>query len=89
MLRTIPVVLGVVAMIACGVVHGFWTDRWVPAKEPKEAAALSVKGERTSLEKQIRSPAIAQTLAMIATRKDKNPWITSSAPFRSARSKPL
>lgn len=39
MMRTIPVVLGIVAMIACGVVHGYWTDRWVPAKEPEEAAA--------------------------------------------------
>ena len=28
MLRTIPVVLGVAAVIACGVVHGFWTERW-------------------------------------------------------------
>ncbi len=39
MFRTIPVVLGIAAVVACGVVHGFWTDRWQPATEPAEAAA--------------------------------------------------
>ena len=39
MFRTIPVVLGVAAVIACGVVHGYWTDRWSPATETHEAAA--------------------------------------------------
>jgi hypothetical protein len=39
MFRTIPVVLGVAAVIACGVVHGYWTDRWNPATETHEAAA--------------------------------------------------
>ena len=27
--RTIPVAVAVAAVIACGVVHGYWTDRWV------------------------------------------------------------
>jgi hypothetical protein len=39
MLRTMPVVIGLTAVIACGVVHGFWNDRWRPAKEPADAAA--------------------------------------------------
>jgi hypothetical protein len=37
MLRYIPVVIASMAVIACGVVHGFWTDRWVTGAEPKEA----------------------------------------------------
>ena len=37
MLRLIPVVVASLAVIACGVVHGFWTDRWVKAAEPDRA----------------------------------------------------
>jgi hypothetical protein len=39
MLRSIPVATAVVAVIICGVVHGRFTDRWSPAKEPADAAA--------------------------------------------------
>ncbi len=38
MFRLFPVVVASIAVIACGVVHGFWTDRWVTAAEPVEAA---------------------------------------------------
>ena len=37
-LRYIPVVVATLGVIACGVVHGFWTDRWVKAPEPTQAA---------------------------------------------------
>ncbi len=36
MLRYIPVVFATMVVIACGVVHGFWTDRWVTGAEPLE-----------------------------------------------------
>jgi Protein of unknown function (DUF3485) len=39
MFRMIPVAFSVAAVIACGVVHGYWTDRWEPAREPADAAA--------------------------------------------------
>ena len=38
MLRYFPVLVACVAVIACGVVHGFWTDRWVKGAEPTQAA---------------------------------------------------
>jgi hypothetical protein len=37
-LRYIPVVVATLGVIACGVVHGYWTDRWVKAAEPTQAA---------------------------------------------------
>ena len=40
MFRRIPVVVAVMAVIACGIVHGFWTDRWVKGAEPTAAAEL-------------------------------------------------
>jgi hypothetical protein len=40
MLRYIPVVIASIAVIACGVVHGFWTDRWASAAEPIKAGKL-------------------------------------------------
>jgi hypothetical protein len=39
MFRLFPVVLASAAVIACGVVHGFWKDRWVKSPEPVQAAA--------------------------------------------------
>jgi hypothetical protein len=39
MTRILPVAAVVVALIACGVVHGLWTDRWVARPDPAAAAA--------------------------------------------------
>src|SRR5260370_30488267 len=39
MFRYFPVLVACVAVIACGVVHGFWSDGWVRATEPTVAAA--------------------------------------------------
>jgi hypothetical protein len=39
MKRILPVAATVVALIACGVVHGLWTDRWVARPDPADAAA--------------------------------------------------
>jgi hypothetical protein len=39
MTRILPVATVVVALIACGVVHGLWTDRWVAKLDPASAAA--------------------------------------------------
>jgi hypothetical protein len=39
MTRILPVATAVVALISCGVVHGLWTDRWVPKSDPAAAAA--------------------------------------------------
>jgi hypothetical protein len=38
MKRWIVAVLGSTALIACGLVHGFWTDRWGPTVEAEQAA---------------------------------------------------
>src|SRR5207248_165984 len=41
MLRIFPAVTGVVVVIAAGLVHGFWTDRWrVDATVAAAAASL-------------------------------------------------
>src|SRR5215210_7531380 len=39
MLRMFPAVLAIVTVLASGVVHGLWTDRWGMAEEPMAAAA--------------------------------------------------
>ncbi len=39
MMRWFAALIGSGALIACGIVHGFWTDRWVPPVETAEAAA--------------------------------------------------
>jgi hypothetical protein len=39
MTRILPIMVAVVALVACGVVHGLWTDRWVPKPDPAAAAA--------------------------------------------------
>jgi hypothetical protein len=39
MLRTLPALTACLAVIACGIVHGFWTDRWQKPVETSEAAA--------------------------------------------------
>ena len=39
MTRILPIATGVVALIACGVVHGLWTDRW--SVKPDAAAAAA------------------------------------------------
>src|SRR5579885_2068669 len=38
MTRILPIVTAVVALIAGGVVHGLWTDRWVAKPDPADAA---------------------------------------------------
>jgi hypothetical protein len=38
MLRTLPPLLAALLIVGTGIVHGYWTDRWVPAAEPREAA---------------------------------------------------
>jgi hypothetical protein len=39
MMRWFAALLASGALIACGIVHGFWTDRWVPPVATTEAAA--------------------------------------------------
>jgi hypothetical protein len=39
MTRILPIATTLVALIACGVVHGVWTDRWEPKPDPAAAAA--------------------------------------------------
>lgn len=39
MMRWIAALIGSSALVACGIVQGFWTDRWVPPVETAEAAA--------------------------------------------------
>jgi Protein of unknown function (DUF3485) len=39
MMRWFAALAGSAALIACGIVHGFWTDRWLPPVETTEAAA--------------------------------------------------
>lgn len=38
MLRLLPPLSAVVLIVATGIVHGFWSDRWAPAAEPQKAA---------------------------------------------------
>src|SRR5262249_23209931 len=35
----LPAAIAIIAVLLCGVVHGFWTDRWGVAGNPAEAAA--------------------------------------------------
>jgi hypothetical protein len=37
--RILPVVTAVTALVACGVVHGLWTERWRPETDPALVAA--------------------------------------------------
>jgi hypothetical protein len=39
MMRWFAALTGSAALIACGIVHGFWTDRWSPPAETAQAAA--------------------------------------------------
>jgi hypothetical protein len=39
MMRWFAALIGSMALIACGIVHGFWTDRWQPPVETEQAAA--------------------------------------------------
>jgi hypothetical protein len=39
MMRWFAVLIGSAALIACGIVHGYWTDRWQPPVETEQAAA--------------------------------------------------
>jgi hypothetical protein len=39
MKRWFAALIGSVALIACGIVHGFWTDRWAPPVETSNAAS--------------------------------------------------
>jgi hypothetical protein len=39
MMRTLPAVTASLLLIAAGLVHGFWTDRWAPSNAATEAAA--------------------------------------------------
>jgi hypothetical protein len=39
MMRLLPPLTAAVAIVAAGVVHGFWTDRWTPPTETTDAAA--------------------------------------------------
>lgn len=39
MMRWFAALIGSGALIACGIVHGFWTDRWQPPVETEQAAA--------------------------------------------------
>ncbi len=39
MLRYLPTALGIVAVVACGVIHGSWTDRWARAEDTSGLAA--------------------------------------------------
>jgi hypothetical protein len=47
MLRTLPDITACVALIACGIVHGFWTDRW---QKPVETAAAAARLEQVPTE---------------------------------------
>jgi hypothetical protein len=38
MLRSLPPIFAAVLIVGTGIVHGFWSDRWAPAAEPREAA---------------------------------------------------
>lgn len=39
MVRWLPAITGLVLIVACGVVHGLWTDRWDLSNEPKASAS--------------------------------------------------
>ena len=39
MLRYLAPLVAAALIVSAGIVHGFWTDRWVPATEPHKAAA--------------------------------------------------
>ena len=39
MWRMLPILTAGMAVIVCGIVHGFWTDRWQKPVETTEAAA--------------------------------------------------
>lgn len=39
MLRILPAMVGVVLLVACGVVQGLWTDRWGVSNEPRTSAS--------------------------------------------------
>jgi len=38
MKRWFAALVGSIALVACGIVHGFWTDRWAPPVETAQAA---------------------------------------------------
>ncbi len=38
MMRWFTALMASLALVACGLVHGFWTDRWVPPVETAQAA---------------------------------------------------
>jgi Protein of unknown function (DUF3485) len=38
MLRFMPPLIAAVLLVATGIVHGYWTDRWAAAVEPQQAA---------------------------------------------------
>src|SRR5262245_14554260 len=39
MLRILPGVIAVAAVVLTGLVHGYWTERWTPQEGPAPAAA--------------------------------------------------
>jgi len=39
MLRYLPPTIGIVALVACGVLHGLWTDRWAHAADVSGSAS--------------------------------------------------
>jgi hypothetical protein len=47
MLRTSPALISCIALIACGIVHGFWTDRW---QKPAETAAAAARLEEVPMQ---------------------------------------
>src|SRR5688572_18818037 len=40
MTRAIPALVGLTVLVAAGLVHGLWTDRWVPSPALAEATSL-------------------------------------------------
>jgi hypothetical protein len=38
MSRFLPAYVAIVLVLLCGIVHGFWTDRWMVSRAPAEAA---------------------------------------------------
>jgi hypothetical protein len=38
MLRLVPPLIAAALLVGTGIVHGYWTDRWTPAVEPRLAA---------------------------------------------------
>src|SRR4051794_25685739 len=39
MSRCVPLLTVLTVVVLSGIVHGLWTDRWVPGEEPERAAA--------------------------------------------------